>query len=165
MLELLQFIIPVVLLAVGFFVGRVLERKHYASIRKRERSLQSVVALTTRFPPAGVRIETANLVTGSVVISSDYFKSFVAGFRNLVGGRFRGFESLMERARREALLRLKAEAQAQGSSLVLGVRFHTTQVAGSTTPSMEVMAYGTAVQGPAPHGGSPGAHPGQPSMH
>lgn len=148
MLELLQLIIPVVLLGVGFFVGRILERKHYASIRKRERSLQNIVALTTRFPPQGVMIETTDLVTGSVVISSDYFKSFVAGFRNLVGGRFRGFESLMERARREALLRMKADAQAKGSSLVLGVRFHTTQVAGSTTPSMEVMAYGTAVKGP-----------------
>ena len=35
--------------------------------------------------------------------------------------------------------------QAQGSTLVLGVRFHTTKVAVSTTPSVEVMAYGTAV--------------------
>jgi uncharacterized protein YbjQ (UPF0145 family) len=157
MLELLQLIIPVVLLAVGFFVGRVLERKHYVSIRQRERNLQSVVALTTRFPPPCVHIETADLVAGSVVISSDYFKSFVAGFRNLVGGRFRGFESLMERARREALLRLKAQAQAQGSSLVLGVRFHTTQVAGSTTPSMEVMAYGTAVKGPRTTGPTDGS--------
>ncbi len=150
MLELLQLVIPVVLLAVGFFAGRLLERNHFASIRKREREHQNIIALTTRFAPEGVVVQSAQLVSGSVVVSSDYFKSFVAGFRTLVGGRFKGFESLLERARREALLRLKDEAKAQGSTLVLGVRFHTTKVAGSTTPSVEVMAYGTAVLSAAP---------------
>lgn len=145
MLELLQLILPIALLAVGFGVGRVLERKHYASIRARERLLQHVIALTTRFPPEGTVVQTAALVSGGVVVSSDYFKSFVAGFRTLVGGRFRGFESLLERARREALLRLKEAAQAQGSSLVIGVRFHTTKVSGASTPSVEVIAYGTAL--------------------
>ena len=145
MVELLQLLIPVALLAVGYVVGRLLERRHYASIRQRERELQAVVALTTRYAPPGVDAINARLVSGSVVVSSDYYKTFVAGFRNLVGGRFRGFESLLERARREALLRMKQEARAQGSSLVIGVRFHTTRVAGSTTPSVEVMAYGTAL--------------------
>jgi uncharacterized protein YbjQ (UPF0145 family) len=144
-IELFNFALPVALLAVGYFVGRVLERRHYASIRERERELQGVVALTTRYVPEGVNAVGANLVSGSVVVSSDYFKSFVAGFRNLVGGRFRGYESLLERARREALLRLKLQAREAGSSLVIGVRFHTTQVAGSATPSVEVMAYGTAL--------------------
>jgi uncharacterized protein YbjQ (UPF0145 family) len=78
-------------------------------------------------------------------VSSDYFKSFVAGFRNLVGGRFRGYESLLERARREALLRLKLQAREAGASLVIGVRFHSTRIAGSATPAVEVMAYGTAL--------------------
>ncbi len=149
MLELLQLLIPIVLLAVGFVVGRLLERNHYASIRRREREHQNIVALTTRFAPEGVVVHGAQLVSGSVVVSSDYFKSFVAGFRTLVGGRFKGFESLLERARREALLRLKDAAKAQGSNLVIGVRFHTTKVAASTTPSVEVMAYGTALIGPA----------------
>ena len=143
--ELFNLLLPIALLAVGYFVGRVLERRHYASIRLRERELQSVVALTTRYVPEGVTALRSSLVSGSVVVSSDYFKSFVAGFRNLVGGRFRGYESLLERARREALLRLKLQAQRAGSSLVIGVRFHTTRVAGSTTPAVEVMAFGTAL--------------------
>lgn len=87
----------------------------------------------------------ATLVSGGVVVSSDYFKTFVAGFRNLVGGRFRGFESLLERARREAILRMKQQAREHGSSLVIGVRIHTTRVAGSQTPSVEVIAFGTAL--------------------
>lgn len=146
----IQLGLPLGLLAVGYVVGRLLERRHYASIRRRERELQAVVALNTRFVPAGVQALGSQVVSGSVVVSSDYFKTFVASFRNLVGGRFRGYESLLERARREALLRMKQRAQEAGSHLVIGVRFHTTRVAGSQTPSVEVMAYGTALRTPPP---------------
>lgn len=144
-IDLINLALPVLLLAVGYFVGRLLERRHYASIRRRERELRSVVAITTRFVPEGVTAQGATLVSGGVVVSSDYFKTFVAGFRNLVGGRFRGFESLLERARREAILRMKQQAREHGSSLVIGVRIHTTRVAGSQTPSVEVIAFGTAL--------------------
>ena len=141
----LNFGLPVVLVVVGYLAGRGIELRHYASIRKREAALQHVVALSTRFVPAGVSVDETQLVTGSVVVSSDYFKSFVGGIRNLIGGRFRGYETLLERARREAMLRMKQEALLCGSTLVVAVRFHTTRVAASTTPSVEVMAYGTAV--------------------
>lgn len=144
--QVLQLALPVALLIVGYGVGRWLEKRHYASIRVRERALLSVLALNTRYVPAGVQAHGASVVSGSVVVSSDYFKTFVAGFRNLVGGRFRGYESLLERARREALLRMKQQARDAGSSLVIGVRFHTTRVGGAQTPSVEVMAYGTALQ-------------------
>lgn len=144
-IDLINLALPVLLLAVGYFVGRLLERRHYASIRRRERELRSVVAITTRFVPEGVTAQGATLVSGGVVVSSDYFKTFVAGFRNLVGGRFRGFESLLERARREAILRMKQQAREHGSSLVIGARIHTTRVAGSQTPSVEVIAFGTAL--------------------
>jgi uncharacterized protein YbjQ (UPF0145 family) len=95
--------------------------------------------------PEGVDAIGVQLVSGSVVISSDYFKTFVAGFRAFFGGRFRGYETLLERARREALLRLKQEAQAAGATLVIGVRFQSTTIAGSSTPSVEIMAFGTAL--------------------
>jgi uncharacterized protein YbjQ (UPF0145 family) len=143
--ELIQLALPLALLLVGYAVGRLLEKRHYASIRTRERALLSVVALNTRYVPEGVHPRGASVVSGSVVVSSDYFKTFVAGFRNLVGGRFRGYETLLERARREALLRMKQQARDAGSQLVIGVRFHTTRVAGSQTPSVEVMAFGTAL--------------------
>jgi uncharacterized protein YbjQ (UPF0145 family) len=142
---IVNIVLPALLLLVGYVVGQMLEKKHYASIRLRERQLKNVVALTTRFPPVGVSSERFTLVSGAVVVSSDYFKTFVAGFRNLFGGRFRGYESLLDRARREALLRLKEQAKAQGSTLVIGVRYQTSQISGAGTPSMEVMAYGTAL--------------------
>lgn len=141
-LELWLLLVPLVL---GYGVGRWQERRHYRSLREREQTLRHVVALNTRYVPEGVAPGSARLVTGGVVISSDYFKTFVAGFRSFFGGRFRGYETLLERARREALLRLKAEAQAAGSGLVIGVRFQSTTIAGSATPSVEVLAFGTAL--------------------
>lgn len=136
------------LLVVGYAAGRRQERRHYRSIRQREQILRHIVALNTRYVPEGVDATGAQLVSGSVVISSDYFKTFVAGFRTFFGGRFRGYETLLERARREALLRLKLEAQAAGATLVIGVRFESTSVAGSSTPSVEIMAFGTALLTP-----------------
>ena len=141
------------LLLLGYGAGRWLEKRHYRSIRQREQALRHVVALNTRYVPEGVAATGAVLVSGGVVISSDYFKTFVAGFRAFFGGRFRGYETLLERARREALLRLKAEAQAAGATLVIGVRFQSTTIAGSSTPSVEVLAFGTALKTALPPSG------------
>ena len=145
MFDLIEIGVFIALLAIGYFAGRINERRHYASIRSREKQYQDILAFTFRFPPDRIAAQQAFLVTGTVVISADYFKTFVAGLRNLVGGRFRSFESLMERARREALLRLKAEARRRGARLVVCVRFESTTITRGWAPSIEVFAYGTAL--------------------
>jgi uncharacterized protein YbjQ (UPF0145 family) len=142
---LLQIGLPLALLLAGYGIGRWIERRHYSQLRERERALQGVIALSTRWVPAGVTARGSTLVSGSVVVSTDAFKRFVAGFRALFGGRLRGYETLLERARREALLRMKQQAEAAGARLVIGVRLHTTQVTGTNTPAVEVMAFGTAL--------------------
>jgi uncharacterized protein YbjQ (UPF0145 family) len=98
-----------------------------------------------RFAPDSVTPQQAFLVHGTVVVSADYFKTFVAGLRHLIGGRFRSYETLLERARREAVLRLKAEARAKGARLVVCVRFETTSISSGWAPAIEVLAYGTAL--------------------
>jgi uncharacterized protein YbjQ (UPF0145 family) len=142
---LLELAIFLGLLATGYVVGRVIEQRHYASIRLRERRLRDVLAFPMRFAPDSATPQQAFLVHGTVVVSADYFKSFVAGLRNLVGGRFRSYETLLERARREAVLRLKEEARARGARLVVCVRFETTSIARGWAPAIEVLAYGTAL--------------------
>jgi uncharacterized protein YbjQ (UPF0145 family) len=143
--QFLELGVLVTLLAVGYFFGRIVERNHYASIRQREQQYRDVKAFMMRFPPDRVSAQEAFLVSGTVVVSADYFKTFVAGLRNLFGGRFRAYESLMERARREAILRLKAQARRRGASLVVCVRFETTSITSGWAPSIEVFAYGTAL--------------------
>ncbi len=145
MADLIQFGVFVALLVVGYVAGSMIERQHYASIRKREQEYQDVLAFMVRFPFDRITPQRAFLVYGTVVVSADYFKTFIAGLRNLFGGRFRSYETLMERARREALLRLKAEARRKGSKMVVCVRFETTTIASGWAPAMEVFAYGTAL--------------------
>jgi uncharacterized protein YbjQ (UPF0145 family) len=133
------------LLGTGYFIGRIIEQRHYASIRLRERRFRDVLAFPMRFAPDSVTPQQAFLVYGTVVVSADYFKTFVAGLRNLIGGRFRSYETLLERARREALLRLKEEARSKGARLVVCVRYETTSIANGWAPAIEVLAYGTAL--------------------
>jgi uncharacterized protein YbjQ (UPF0145 family) len=145
MLDFIELGIFVTLLVVGYVAGSVIERRHYASIRAREHELRDVLAFMVRFPFDRTTPQRAFLVHGTVVVSADYFKTFIAGLRNLFGCRFRSYETLMERARREALLRLKAEARRKGAKMVVCVRFETTTIASGWAPAMEVFAYGTAL--------------------
>lgn len=145
----MELIITLVLLALGYFVGRWKERRHYKSIREREAQYADVLAFALRFPPDVVTPQDCKLVAGSVVISSDYFKQFVAGLRTLIGGRLSSYESLLDRARREATLRMKEEARRFGSKLVINVKVESTTVSGGMRkglPAMEVIAYGTALK-------------------
>ena len=96
------------------------------------------------------QVGEAALVTGSVVVSLDYFKRFIAGLRALIGGRIKTYEPLLDRARREALLRMKEEARDRGFDAIINVRLHTSRLAnsrgnGEGTAGVEVLAFGTGL--------------------
>ena len=140
-------IVFLVLLAFGYAVGRIAERRHYRSTLAREKALANVMVFTNRFPPLA-RPAGQALVTGSVVISEDYFKRLVSGLQSLFGGRLRAYESLLDRARREAVLRMKQEARGKGAQMIINVKFQTFSIPGRNPNSfgaVEVMAYGTAL--------------------
>lgn len=140
-------IIFLVLLAIGYGFGRVAELRHFKSIRQREQALQSIPAIATKIPDPTLRPRETQLVAGNVVISVDYFKRFIAGLRNLVGGRVTSYETLLDRARREAILRMKDEANALGASLIFNVKFETSSITKgrkNQVGAVEVYAYGTA---------------------
>jgi uncharacterized protein YbjQ (UPF0145 family) len=131
-------IVVIVLLTLGFFIGNYREQKHFDEIRKREAHLKD---LPIRSEAASYSTGEVRMVCGSVVVASDYFKSFVANIKNFFGGRLSTFESLLDRARREAILRMKEEAQAWGATEVLDVRLNTSFV---DQLGIEVSAVGTA---------------------
>ena len=136
------------LLCLGYVFGSRAERKHYESIREREEEMRPLVVLTSRLPLDGQLNHEARLVAGNVVISVDFFKSVLASLRNLVGGNVNAYESLLDRARREAVLRLQAAAKEQGAEAVINLKFETSRVSGNASQglgSVEVLAYGTAM--------------------
>lgn len=138
-----------VLVVVGYVAGRVAEARHYRSIRAREQQMSDILLFASRFPPTFAPLPQA-LVAGSVVVSADYFKRVVAGLQSIVGGRLKTYETLLDRARREAVLRMKEDARAYGAKLIVNVKFQTFSIPGRKRGSLvgvELLAYGTALRG------------------
>jgi uncharacterized protein YbjQ (UPF0145 family) len=141
-------IVLIVLLTIGYVVGRFAETRHYRSIIAREEALRGIPAVTTKLLPTMDPPARTTLVAGNVVISVDYFKKFVAGLRNLAGGRVVAYETLVDRARREAILRMKFDAKRRGAKMVFNVKLETSSISKgrkNSIGSLEVLAYGTAV--------------------
>lgn len=145
---MVELLVTIGLLLLGYYAGSSAERRHYKRIQTRERASMGLMALPLKHPPQLDEATDPVLVSGSVVISVDYFKAFVAGLRNLFGGRVRTYESLLDRARREAVLRMKDNARQCGCDLIVCVRLETAPIAGAPGSSMgvEVVAYGTGVR-------------------
>lgn len=144
-----ELIILLTLLLLGYVFGRLAERRHYRSIQAREDQYRQLLVLAERhLPPEYVTGHESCLVMGNVVVSVDYFKMMIAALRNLVGGSIGAFESLLDRARREAILRMQEQASALGAGVVFNVKLETCRVSGDASRgvgSVEVMAYGTAL--------------------
>ncbi len=141
----MEIILFLVLLVLGYCFGLLAERRHYRSIIAREKVMNSLPAIASRYPPEDKPYDQ-QLVVGSVVIGSDYFKSFLAGLVNFFGGSVVSYEGLLDRARREATLRMKEQAQKAGAEMVFNVKYETTSVGNSKLASVEVLAYGTAMK-------------------
>jgi uncharacterized protein YbjQ (UPF0145 family) len=143
--------LPLLLLIGTYLIGSAIERNHYREIRIRELRSRRFPTVNFRTPPKSWNIVEAEMVAGNVVISIDYFKRFLAGLRMLFGGRVSAYEALLDRARREAMLRMKEDAFERGYNAVLNVRIETSRLASSNrkgegTAGVEILAFGTAVK-------------------
>lgn len=137
-----------ILLMLGYGTGRYLENRHYRSILRQEEKFRQIPVIASKFPPDMEQPCKTRLVTGNVVISVDYFKRFLANLRNITGGRVTSYESLIDRARREAILRMKKHAKDHNAQYVFNVKMETSSVfkgSGNSVGSVEVLAYGTAI--------------------
>lgn len=138
-----------VLLVLGFVIGSAIESAHLRRLAVWESTLSGILLSDMKRLPANWRAADPVLVVGEVVIATDYFKVFAAGLRNLVGGHVRSYETLMERARREAIVRMLRQAQQTGANVVCNVRIETATIRGKQqgkSGGVEVMAYGTALK-------------------
>ena len=145
---MVDLIVFLALICLGYGFGKWNEASHYKSINRREQRLVYLPATNLR-KPLGENglIKRAYLVSGSVVISVDYFKRILAGLRNLFGGPVRSYETLVDRARREAILRMKESCPK--AKQIINLRIETSSIykgRNNQIGSVEVLAYGTAVE-------------------
>jgi uncharacterized protein YbjQ (UPF0145 family) len=135
-----------------FVIGKLIERSHYRSLTRREAELRHIVVTNLKTLPPGVAASSGFLVKGDVVIAPDYFKTWWSSIKTLVGGELGTLTTLLERARRESLLRMKQEAATQGAGFVINVRFQTANLRvhqpnqNQGAPIVEMLCYGTAVK-------------------
>ena len=146
-LENLGIVIFVLLFLAGLIIGTINEKAHYKSIHQREAQYlqQPLISFGKNHQPEFDNYH-GELVSASVVVSIDYFKKIVASISNLFGGQIVSYETLLDRARREAILRLKENAN--GAAYIINARIETSSInqgAKDKVAAVEVLAYGTAL--------------------
>jgi len=137
------------LLLAAYVIGTSIEAAHFRRLARWEQELSGIMVSDMKRVPPNWHVAEAGLVVGQAVIATDKFKVFVARLRNLFGGGVPGYERLMERARRQALVRMLWQAQEYGANAVWNVRLETSTIQGKRegqSGGVEVLAYGTAMK-------------------
>ncbi len=148
---LTEAIVIVFLLGLGFLVGGFRERAHFKSLDRREAEYDDIGIANLKTVNDPQSVEYAGLVVADCVIATDYFKGFASAFRNILGGEMRSYQTLMERARREAVLRLLERARQMGANELWNLRLETSNIMSgvqqrSPAVAVEVTASATAVK-------------------
>jgi len=147
---MIEFIILLLSVLVSALASIINDRRHFQRLIQAERQLQDVLLFNERTPAPDMVLSQQSLVSGSVVIAVSYFKTFIAALQGLFGGPLNQYETSLEVARREALLRLRRAAKAQGATMVINVRLETSSLSkqgnSQSVGAVEVLAYGTALE-------------------
>ena len=99
--------------------------------------------LTTTNTLEGKKIvQYYGIVTGEVIIGANAFKDFLAGVRDVVGGRSRSYERVLKEAKEHALEEMSQLAAQQGANAVIGIDIDYETI----NNMMIVAAAGTAVR-------------------
>lgn len=137
----MDLILFIILLVVTYVTGSTIEKRHYQSITEREKALRNQPFVTDDFTAAQQEnVEKIQMVTGSCVIAADRFKAFLGSLRSFFGGSIPAYESLADRARREALLRMRMKAGK--ADMIVQTRITFAEIGNG---KIEVVAYGTAL--------------------
>ena len=133
------------LVAIGYFVSTYSEKRKFKSIHEREKKGVDLPSVTLNNPKKGKEIKEYKLVNGNIVVSINYFQNLLAGFLNLFGIHLIVNDLAIERARREAILRMKADVP--NASEIVNMQMETSTLSSPIKflTSIEVLVYGTAI--------------------
>ena len=142
--------LPFVLIIGSWIIHRSIENSRHQYLDNQEAYYRNRIRVTNLklFPEDSC--DSATLVSGSVVIASNYFISFISRFKHIFGGEMKGYTQLCTDARRMALVRLLQDAEQVGANMVYNVRFETATISFGNnkkmTSGVELIAYGTAIR-------------------
>lgn len=119
---------------IGIIGGRINEYRHLRKLNQREaQNCDFIVTQLKSFPALQTGESPPKILFAETVIASDYLKTFLASIRGIWGGEVSSYQRMLDRARRETLLRLIDSAREQGFNAICNVRLETADVGGGTT--------------------------------
>ena len=122
------------LLMLGFVAGTFTEKRHFKNLDERENVNRSMLQTQSKlYLAAKAGGKPPTMIHSETVVSSDYFKNFLSGFRKFFGGEMKSYYTLMERARRETLAKLIEQARSMGYNAVCNVRIEPADISGAVT--------------------------------
>lgn len=89
--------------------------------------------------------EYKGIVFGEVITGINMFKDMGAGLRNMFGGRSKGYEDELTKAREEAITEMSERAARLGADAVIGMKMDY-EVLGADNGMLMVTCSGTAVK-------------------
>lgn len=99
--------------------------------------------VTTTSVVEGRKVRTYyGVASGETILGANIFRDFLAGIRDIVGGRAKAYENVLRDARQTAIDEMCEMARAMGANAVIGVDIDYEQVG---TGMLMVTAAGTAV--------------------
>ena len=84
------------------------------------------------------------IVNGEAILGSNFFKDWLAGIRDIVGGRSGAYERELQKARDIAMEELQERAAKLGANAIVGIDLDY-EVLGQENGMLMVAASGTAV--------------------
>jgi uncharacterized protein YbjQ (UPF0145 family) len=86
-----------------------------------------------------------DIVSGETIIGANIFKDFLAGIRDIVGGRSGSYEKVLREAKETAIREMKQRALSLGADAIIGIDLDYETV-GANGGMLMVTASGTAVK-------------------
>lgn len=88
--------------------------------------------------------EYKGIVFGETIIGANIFKDFLAGIRDIIGGRSGAYEKVMMEARETSLREMQERAAQMGANAIIGIKVDY-ETLGAGNGMMMVVSSGTAV--------------------
>ena len=102
--------------------------------------------LTTTPDIEGYKIlEYKGLVTGETIIGANFIKDFFAGIRDVVGGRSKSYEKVLQEGKETSVREMMQRAQELGANAIVGIDIDYETV-GQGGSMLMVACSGTAVR-------------------
>lgn len=146
-----QFILPLLILVVAFLAGNRIASRHEKQLQIRQEAVAHIRTTDlNRFFEADPAVE-ACLCTAEVTLGIDYFRGFLGRLKNIFGGEVRSYQKTLDRARREAVMKVVEQADQAGYNALANLRLEFVDISGSANMSkrpamVTILAYGTAYQ-------------------